>query len=1225
MNPYRILGIILLALMPLSQALSQDALLTGSVIGTEQSVDYSTGAASTTVNTCACAFDGNLDTYFASYERRLTWAGLDLGTPHVITRIGWAPRKDALGPQRTLLGVFEGANRPDFLDALPLYVIDNAHPSGQMVYKDVDVSLGFRYVRYVGPADARCNIAELAFYGHEGEGDESRLYQVTNLPTVSFHTVDAVDPYDKEHELISQFAFVYDGGSKVQRHTGKSRLRGNASMSHPKKPYRIKFDASSRIFKDSPLCSPAKAKKWTLINNYSDKTLMRNLVAYEMGRRMGFDYVPWSQPVDVVLNGEYRGCYQLTDQITVDPNRVDITEMTPADNEGEALTGGYLVELDGYAQGETSWFTSICGNPITIKSPDDTDITPQQYAYIQDAFNQMEASIMMGGIGDESENFRTYLDEETLIKYFLTEELVGNPDAFWSCYMTKDRGSDIFRVGPIWDFDIAFDNDYRYFPVNNQGDFLSLTKGGAGNSRSLLSLIFQDQAFCDSLAAKWNRVREAGVITPENVTQYIDSLATHLQQSQTLNFMRWPILSTMVQVNPRAAGSYEGEVQWLREFMQSRIPWIDNRVNSDGGQGEDLHFEIGTPEQLMDFAHQVNNGLVKANATLIADIDFTSFPSLMIGTSASGYAGDFDGAGHRITVDITRDADNAALFRTLSGCVHDLTVDGTIRTSSKYAAGIASELNGGKILRCQSLVTIESTISGDGTHGGIAGVAQNNGLIEDCLVNVSMQGASTTCCGGVVGWATSSTTIRNCLVTGDFSVSTSGSDLLSRNSGNVASVNNYVYLTWDAPNNCANVQIVDEHKVVYGAACFMLNQTETTHPRWFQTLGMDATPVPDSTHATIYSTSHLHCDGTPYTMLLGYTNSKDRSNRDEHTLEDGFCVVCGAMDVDNAPRDERGYFKLSSPNHLLWLAQQVESGVTDVCGVLTQDIDMSAYADFMIGRSYPYSGVLDGAGHGITLAQKVNSDNAGLIGILSGTLQDMTVRGSLTTNSKYAGMVSNLRGGKVLRCQSYLDIHATINGDGTHGGLVGLVNESTLPSQVRDCLFAGSIQGEKVNCCGGLVGWASSMYLLSNCVMLGDISIDTNGGNMLSRNPGTALISNCYYSSDWQAEVPANAVSVTEEEQADGSLCYRLNKGVTDGTQAWYQTLLLNPYPLPDRSLGTVYCLEDTYTNTLPDAIHAPQDHQKASSGEAIYDLSGRRVSRPTRGIYLQGGRLVVK
>lgn len=1225
MKRLRLLHTILLLVFPFVSAMAEDALLTGTVIGTEQSVDYSTGASSTTVNTCACAFDGNLDTYFASYERSLTWAGLDLGVPHVITRIGWAPRKEALGPNRTLLGVIEGSNRADFLDALPLYVIDVAQPSGQMSYVDVNVSLGFRYVRYVGPHDARCNIAELEFYGHEGEGDETHLYQVTNLPTVSFHTVDAVDPYDKEHDLISQFAFIYGEGSYVERHTGTSRLRGNASMGHPKKPYRIKFDASSRIFKQSPLRSPAKAKKWTLINNYSDKTLMRNLVAFEMGRRMGFGYVPWSQPVDVILNGEYRGCYQLTDQLTVDANRINITEMTPADNEGEALTGGYLVELDGYAEREVSWFRSICGNPFTIKSPGDTDITPQQFAYIQNAVNEMEASIISGRMGDDMQDFRNHLDEQSLIRYFLTEEVTGNPDAFWSCYMTRDRGSSRFRVGPIWDFDIAFDNDYRYFPVNDVGDFLSLARGGAGNSRSMLNMIFQDEAFLDSLAATWNRVRHRGIITPGNVTEYIDSMAAVLQQSQRLNFMRWPILDTKVQVNPRAAGSYEGEVQWLREFMQNRIPWMDNRVNNGNVQGEELFFEIGTPEQLMDFASQVNEGKVKAGAILTADIDMSSFPSLVIGTSAKGYAGDFDGNGHRITVGLKREAEYAALFRSLSGCVHDLTVDGTISTSSKYAAGIAGELAGGQVQRCQSLVAIESTISGDGTHGGIVGVAQDNSLVEDCLVNISMKGSSTTCCGGVVGWASGSTRIRSCLVTGDISVSVSGSDLLSRNSGNVSSVNNYVFLTWEAPSNCADVQQVDEQKVVYGGACFMLNQTKTTHQHWFQTLGMDATPVPDSTHGTIYSTSHLHCDGTPYTILMGYTNSKERSNRDEHTLEDGFCVVCGAMDEDNAPRDERGYFMLSSPRHLQWFAQQVESGMADVCGVLTRDIDMSAYADFMIGRSCSFAGVLDGAGHGITLAQKVSTDNAGLIGILSGTLQDITVRGSLTTSRKYAGMVGNLCGGCILRCQSYLDIYATIDGDGTHGGLVGLVSESSQIGQVRDCLFAGSIQGDKVNCCGGLVGWASSLYLLSNCVMLGDISIDPSGCNMLSRNPGMALISNCYYDSPWQVEVPANAQSVSEQEQADGSLCYRLNKGVTDGSQVWYQTLDLNPYPLPDKSLSTVYCVEDTYINTLPDAIHAPVDISRRPSSDAIYDLSGRRVSRPTHGIYLQGGRLIVK
>ena len=71
--------------------------LTGTVIGTEQSVDYSNGQQSTTVNTREMAFDGDLSTYFASYERNYTWTGLDLGTTHVITKVGWSPRNDSHG------------------------------------------------------------------------------------------------------------------------------------------------------------------------------------------------------------------------------------------------------------------------------------------------------------------------------------------------------------------------------------------------------------------------------------------------------------------------------------------------------------------------------------------------------------------------------------------------------------------------------------------------------------------------------------------------------------------------------------------------------------------------------------------------------------------------------------------------------------------------------------------------------------------------------------------------------------------------------------------------------------------------------------------------------------------------------------------------------------------------------------------------------------------------
>ncbi len=116
---------------------ADDVLLKGTPIGSSPSVDYSNNSATTTKNVPADAFDGSLETFYASYGRSYTWVGLDLGTPHVITRVGWAPRNDGNGPRRVVLGVFEGSNSPDFMDALPLYVVDEQGVIGQMSYADV--------------------------------------------------------------------------------------------------------------------------------------------------------------------------------------------------------------------------------------------------------------------------------------------------------------------------------------------------------------------------------------------------------------------------------------------------------------------------------------------------------------------------------------------------------------------------------------------------------------------------------------------------------------------------------------------------------------------------------------------------------------------------------------------------------------------------------------------------------------------------------------------------------------------------------------------------------------------------------------------------------------------------------------------------------------------------------------------------------------------------------
>lgn len=553
--------------------------LTGTVIGTQETVDYKTSRKSTTVNTCANAFDGDLKTFFASWERSYTWVGLDLGSPHVITRVGWSPRDDSLGPARMQLGVFEGANSPDFMDALPVFMIEEKGVIGKMSYADVGCSKGFRYVRYVGPSDARCNVAEIEFYGHPGEGDSTHLYQVTNLPTVSIHTLNGEIPYDKEHEIGSQLIIISNQGTHLLSEPGSVRERGNASRDFPKKPYRIKFDKKQNV-----LDAPAKAKKWTLINNYGDKSLLRNLLAFELSRRLGMPYTPYATAVDLLLNGEYKGCYQLCDQVQVHKNRVNITEMTPQDNSGSSLTGGYFVEVDAYANQEKSWFVSDMGNPVTIKSPDEDSITTFQRNYIVGYFNMMEADM------------NSYIDKNTFLRHFLVGELSGNTDTYWSVFMYKQRDDDQMYIGPVWDFDIAFDNDYRTYPVCSKKDFIYRSGGScAGNMRQMADFLVMNNSNSKVLMLDiWDKARKAN-LTEESIVSYIDKWEADLYHSQQLNFMRWPILNSKVHMNPRSWGSYGAEVENVRRFMKERLKWMDNRLGYTYDNMDEVIIDMSLP------------------------------------------------------------------------------------------------------------------------------------------------------------------------------------------------------------------------------------------------------------------------------------------------------------------------------------------------------------------------------------------------------------------------------------------------------------------------------------------------------------------------------------------------------------------------------------------------------------------------------------------------------
>ena len=421
-------------------------------------------------------------------------------------------------------------------------------------------------MRYVSPNDVRCNLAELEFYGYEDEGDDSQLYQLTNLPTVIINTENAQEIVSKENEISSNVYIISENGTKLlsTSETGV-RGRGNASWDQfPKKPYRLKFKS-----KQSPLGAPASAKKWTLISNYSDKSLMRNILAFEASRRFGQAYTPYCHPVDVIVNGEYRGCYQLCDQVEAAEGRV------PAKD-------GYLIEIDAYAWKEVSAFWSWKGTPVTIKHPDEDDITDAQRNHIESFFNQMESAALGSDFTDPEKGYRKYLDLESFLRNLLVGDFCGNTDLLWSVYMYKDAADGKLYTGPTWDHDLSFDNDYRSHPINNNNDFIFLTVPSPASDavREMTRKIVKDDPQAKQMLAElWAEAYENGSL--KTLPDYLDQTYLLLQESQELNFKRWKILNQQVHMNFQALGSYEAEVQFVKKCIEERLVKFDQYIKNN--------------------------------------------------------------------------------------------------------------------------------------------------------------------------------------------------------------------------------------------------------------------------------------------------------------------------------------------------------------------------------------------------------------------------------------------------------------------------------------------------------------------------------------------------------------------------------------------------------------------------------------------------------------------
>ncbi|MBO4571207.1 MAG: CotH kinase family protein [Bacteroidales bacterium] len=300
----------------------------------------------------------------------------------------------------------------------------------------------------------------------------------SGLPVLYVYTPDGVPVVSKDEWIANSHAYLKNTDGTVEDlGTASIKGRGNTTWNYIKKPYAFKLD------KKKSLLGMPSDKRWNLLANYIDRTRLRNDLALELGRRLaangiGFDWTPRGKFVELVLNDVHLGNYYLVEHIKVASNRVPITEMKATDIEGEAITGGYLIESsiefdelnkfwtngfpDVYPYNRHGKTGSTYRLPIMVKSPDDDVMVPAQLAWLQSFINSVESRIVAN-----NSSWLDDVDMDSFICWMIVQEVVGNYEPFHpkSAYMHKDRGGKLM-MGPLWDFDYGtFKNDYAMTPV----------------------------------------------------------------------------------------------------------------------------------------------------------------------------------------------------------------------------------------------------------------------------------------------------------------------------------------------------------------------------------------------------------------------------------------------------------------------------------------------------------------------------------------------------------------------------------------------------------------------------------------------------------------------------------------------------------------------------------------------------------------------------------------
>lgn len=412
----------------------------------------------------------------------------------------------------------------------------------------------------------------------------------SNLPIILINTNGQAIPDDPK--IVAHMGIIDNGQGLLNslsdpftNYDGRIaiEIRGESSQGFPKKSYSIETQTTTGTNFNASLLGMPPENDWVLYAPYTDKTMMRNVLAYKLGRDLG-NYASRTRYAEVVINDDYKGVYVLMEKIKRDKNRVDIATLLPQDIAGDEVTGGYILrvdKLDGndYPGWKATPLPQLQGeNDITFQyfDPAGEELVDIQRNYIRSYLTTFQNSLTSANFASPTTGYRKYLDIPSALNFILVNEIAKNIDGFvFSTYLYKAKDSDggKLHLGPLWDFNLAFGN------VNYLAN-AQFAPGWMWNDQYRMfwfRRMVQDQTFTNNLKCRWTELR-TGFLTNGYFIDKIDSIAAVLAEPQQRNYQRWPILGTYVWPNQFVGQTFAQEISFLKQWMLERLTWMDNNM-----------------------------------------------------------------------------------------------------------------------------------------------------------------------------------------------------------------------------------------------------------------------------------------------------------------------------------------------------------------------------------------------------------------------------------------------------------------------------------------------------------------------------------------------------------------------------------------------------------------------------------------------------------------------